>query len=388
VRKGRGAKDMRSFARLAALVTIVLAIALFPASNASAATFNGTVTGSSGWYHDWSFAGPSPSMTGSLSSATHNVYSGAGENMKQPDPLDPPGPNFWGGTGDFTSVYTPTDIKDVQGVTVQYDTSTSPGGACEGVTGPSTPGAQVSCGVVDTLTFTFSHPVTDATLHVMNIGATDTLQSAWVRLTNTSGQSISELSSGASNFAVNGSTIEPDFAVTGQNLGSHATGAGSVKVEGTYTSVTFAVDLEWYSITSVSPQIVGEGVAFNWTLTDPPPTPPTPPTPPVDSGELVVKAASTSTKLKTDKKKTVVSSAYVTPSSAGSLKSISVTCRPKSRSLAARGDIAYCGYTKNLKTGKVKVTPYRKGLSIKVKVKTKSKDSSYQAESWTRTWTS
>ena len=29
--------------------------------------------------------------------------------------------------------------------------------------------------VVDTLTFTFSHPVTDATLHVMNIGATDAI---------------------------------------------------------------------------------------------------------------------------------------------------------------------------------------------------------------------
>lgn len=378
---------MRTSARVAALGVTVLALALFPVANASAATYNGTVTGSSGWYHDWSFAGPSASMTGSLSSAQHNSYSSVGQNMKQPDPLDPPGPNFWGGTGDYSSVYAPTDIKDTTGVTVEYQTDTSPGAACAGVTGPTTAGSQTNCGVVDTLTFTFSRPVTDATLQVMNLGGMNAGQSAWAELVNTSGQTLSTPSSGG-NFVVNGSTIAPVNVVTGTNLGSNATGSGSVKIAGTYSSVTFDVVLQWYSISNVPAAVVTEGVAFNWTLTDPPPTPPTPPTPPVANGEHVVTAASTSTKLKAGKKKTVVSSAYVTPSSAGSLKSISVTCRPKSKSLAARGDVSYCSYTKNLKTGKVTVTPYRKGLSIKVKVKTKSTDSSYQVESWTKTWTS
>ena len=146
-----GVHDMRTSARVVkALGWTVLALALFPSPTLQRRRCNGTVTGSSGWYHDWSFAGPSASMTGSLSSAQHNSYSSVGQNMKQPDPLDPSGAELLVVPATTSSVYANWTSRTPPAS--RWSTrDNSPGAACAGVAGPTTAGSQTNCGVVDTL---------------------------------------------------------------------------------------------------------------------------------------------------------------------------------------------------------------------------------------------
>lgn len=108
------------------------------------------------------------------------------------------------------------------------------------------------------------------------------------------------------------------------------------------------------------------------------------PIPPASDGKVTVKTTKLK-KLPNNKRTTVVKSAKVTPSSAGELKSIRVTCiKP------LRGDVrgAACTHTKNLRTGKVTVTPLGgKGTAVTVTIKTKAKaGSTYQPQTWKKTW--
>lgn len=103
------------------------------------------------------------------------------------------------------------------------------------------------------------------------------------------------------------------------------------------------------------------------------------------AGTLKVNARSAK-KLANNKRTTVVKSAKVTPAADGKIKSITVRCAPKRQS---RGDMRYCTYTKNKKSGKVTVTPLAgRGTTVKVTIKTKPKaGSTYEPETWKRTWT-
>ncbi|MEI2729116.1 MAG: hypothetical protein V9E85_08380 [Candidatus Nanopelagicales bacterium] len=103
------------------------------------------------------------------------------------------------------------------------------------------------------------------------------------------------------------------------------------------------------------------------------------------TASMSVKARSANKSISNSRRTTVVKSAKVRPATAGKLKSIKVSCS-KNRSM--RGDVSYCSYTKNLKTGKVTVTPYAgKGTKVKVTIKTKAKSgSSYTPQTWKRTW--
>ena len=86
-------------------------------------------------------------------------------------------------------------------------------------------------------------------------------------------------------------------------------------------------------------------------------------------------------------KTTVVKSAKVVPSSAGSLKSITVSCKSSSGRMAARGDVRYCSYTKSLKTGKVKVTTYgSKNIKVKVTIVSKPSVAGGEVLRWTKSW--
>ena len=84
---------------------------------------------------------------------------------------------------------------------------------------------------------------------------------------------------------------------------------------------------------------------------------------------------------------TVVKSAKVVPSSAGSLKSITVSCKSSSGRTSTRGDVQYCSYTKSLKTGKVKVTTYgSKNIKVKVTIVSKPSVAGGEVLRWTKSW--
>lgn len=375
---------------LVCAVAVAVGLSGLTIGAAHAADYNGTVTdlGNTYW-NQWSFSGPNGPITATLSSssATHNQYPYEYFAPGSPAPGQPMEDGTWNGTmaawgatGDYSSVYTPTNIKSTDGVTVTYLTgSTDPpeDSSCDGVTGP-TLGQTVMCNDADEITIDFSHEVTDATLHVMNLGGIRNAQSAWVELTNTSGQTLRQESKGG-NFQVVGNKITTINPVEVTSLTNSGTGSGSVTVEGTYTSLTFKVDLAWYGLTSTSAQTVLDAVALNWTLHDDPP--------PAD-GDLVVAAAPASKKLPVRTRTVVVSSAEVEPSDVGRVRSIAVSCRPASSRQAGRGDVRYCRYTKNLRTGRVTVTPLRRGIKVKVTIRSKSTADSYTPQVWKRTWRS
>ncbi len=105
------------------------------------------------------------------------------------------------------------------------------------------------------------------------------------------------------------------------------------------------------------------------------------PVPPATAA-LTVNARAASSKLSKGKNTTVVKSASVSPTNAGKVSSIKVSCRS-----LMRGDVSYCTSTKNLATGKVTVTTHgRAKLTVKVTIKTTSSSPSYQGETWTRQW--
>ncbi|MGA9146844.1 MAG: hypothetical protein WBZ04_04730, partial [Candidatus Nanopelagicales bacterium] len=105
-----------------------------------------------------------------------------------------------------------------------------------------------------------------------------------------------------------------------------------------------------------------------------------------DGAQLVVNTTTKKTLPRTGTT-TVVKSAKITPSSAGSLKSITVSCKSTSNRAATRGDVQYCSYTKSLKTGKVKVTTYgSKTIKVKVKIVTKPAAAGGEVLRWTKSW--
>ena len=109
-------------------------------------------------------------------------------------------------------------------------------------------------------------------------------------------------------------------------------------------------------------------------------------TTPANDAQLVVNATSKK-KLPRSGTTTVVRSAKVTPSSAGSLRSIKVTCKSSNGRVAPRGDVRYCSHTKNLNTGKVKVTTYG-SKNVRVKVTIVSEPSTQGGETlrWKQSW--
>lgn len=204
----------------------------------------------------------------------------------------------WGGHGNYTNAYTDPAIatttgstnSGVNGVTGLWtDWATTQGtGDCGASLVPTTTGVVKTCAGISTITFTFSRPITDAILHIGNLGGTSNYIGgsnrtiafgSWGTLHLTSGQTVTQLAS-AGNFQGSGSTITAATPVLDYNLGSAGVGSGSVQVNGTYSSITMVLDL---NMTMVSPTWVTstnqtvatstalgdassfEGIAFQWT---------------------------------------------------------------------------------------------------------------------------
>ena len=167
--------------------------------------------------------------------------------------------------------FTPNSVTTKEGVTWTWRANRC-GNVNTAYPTPSNP--LVSCPNVSTVTIQFSEPVSNAVVHLANIGGNGnfpisrktsfttgfdmTLFSKWKL---TSGQSLVLLSgSESSNLMVDGNTVRNRYTPNG--LGSrvstrecgyneiacsydNGTGSGSVLVLGTYSTLTFDIDLGW-----------------------------------------------------------------------------------------------------------------------------------------------
>lgn len=193
-------------------------------------------------------------------------------------------------------------------------------------------------------------------------------------------------------------TFTPDFAdpnypVTLTSPRSDSTDQALILEQGSVMTFTLSFDAPVAPspvpvINTAATSLVTEGgpedsESFDPVTVDPLPTPTPTPTPtPSPTAALTVESRAANKKLPKAGKATVVHSAGVSPSSAGGIRSIRVSCNSR-----ARGDIKYCRYSKNLGTGKVTVTTLGKAkLTVKVTIKTKSTSPSYQAQTWSQTW--
>jgi hypothetical protein len=209
---------------------------------------------------------------------------------------------FWGGSGVYTGVYTPEGLADVSGLAVVWRAGNQ---GCSLPGGGLAAGEVITCGTTRTLTFTFSRPVTDAVLHLHNIGGLSTGHTFYSSYTVTSPSTSLELLSRGGNFQVTGGnvigTIEPvgtDVAVPGTNGDElnlrplnpvspaagdyYGTGSGSVRVRGTYTELTFTVTFFVRAFGAPAGNLTSidtngpEGIAFQFTV-PPASTAPVPP---------------------------------------------------------------------------------------------------------------
>lgn len=178
------------------------------------------------------------------------------------------------------TAYTPTSVKDSEGVTWTYRST-----QCASYPTRATP--VQTCSNVDTVTVTFSQPVQNAVIHINNLGGKSsqgaydyTLFSQW---TLTSGQTMKYLSGGdTTNIVLDGNTIrnkntpqdlEAKVAAGSAPFADYAngTGSGSFQVLGTYSSLTFNIDLKWALVNdsgggSPSNANVPEGVSMQISL--------------------------------------------------------------------------------------------------------------------------
>jgi hypothetical protein len=255
----------------------------------------GTLGTSDGWASTLTFSDPAAVATFSVTNAGYK----AGDSDTTCMTTDPCG--WWGvddanGTGDGSSslsnseaAFTPSNVKDFEGVTWTWRST-----LCGSF--PTVASPLVTCPNVSTVTIDFDVPVTNAIVHINNLGGNGTftgydftLFSQW---TLTSGQRLMQLSgSDTTNITLAGDTIRNRF--TPQGLGArvstgestfndpstfydNGTGSGSFLVPGTYQRLTFEVDLKWALVnyTSGTPftDDIPEGVSVQLSFFDGPVT--------------------------------------------------------------------------------------------------------------------
>lgn len=268
--------------RLAKIFTIgVLAVAFAAPTSVSAGndwySDPGTLGSANGWASTLTFTDPAAVASFTVTNAGYYATSGDSTCMT----TDPCG--WWGvdnaagspGAGTESQsnsevAFSPASVKDYEGVTWTWRSTLC--GANPTVASPL-----VSCPGVSTVTIDFDVPVTNAIVHINNLGGNGcypdcstresggfasgydfTLFSQW---TLTSGQRLIQLSgSDTTNITLANKTIRNRF--TPQGLGArvstaesgfddsstfydNGTGSGSFLVPGTYQQLTFNIDLKW-----------------------------------------------------------------------------------------------------------------------------------------------
>ena len=193
----------------------------------------------------------------------------------------------WAGGNSTSAIYTPTAVWSVGGSTW---VNRAPGmcaltaaAAGTGIANPPTitncPGYGTSS--APTVTYTFSQPVTDWLISINDIGGFasggggsgvgGSLYPDWVV---TSGQTLS-LVSGNNNIQVTGGNsiklIAPPTVQANNSTGTtKGVGAGTVKVAGTYSSVTFRLDYYYANYDTSTADLVAnntpDGQAIQWSV--------------------------------------------------------------------------------------------------------------------------
>lgn len=291
-----------NFRRLFATCSVALlagAVASPAAVSAGSVWYSdpGTLGSSDGWASTLTFTDPAVVASFSVTNADYYADLGADTCMTT-DECDWWGVDDAGGTpgagatslSNSEAAYTPSNVKDYEGVTWTWRS-----GLCDSYPTVTTP--VVACSNVSTVTIDFDAPVTNAILHINNLGGNGcfpncedrlndnfdsgfdfTLFSKW---TLTSGQKIRMISgSETTNITLAGKTIKNRY--TPQGLGArvsnresefddsstfydNGTGSGSFLVPGTYEQLTFDIDLNWALVNYASgdPQTsdIPEGVS-------------------------------------------------------------------------------------------------------------------------------
>lgn len=274
------------FRRLTAAFGAIATLALFASSTPASALSGwfsdpGVLGSSGGWDSQLSFTTPAVTATFTVTGAS---YKASGDSTcMTTDPCgwwstDDDAGNHPPDAGDYTAsesnsenAYTPSNVKDYEGVTWTWRS-----GLCSG-NFPTTSTPVKTCPNVGTVTIDFDTPVTNAIIHINNLGGNGnfpgygsrkasgfttgydyTLFSQWKL---TSGQDMFMLSGGATtNITLAGDVIRNRF--TPQGLGArvstkesdyndastfydNGTGSGSFLVAGTYSQITFDIDLKW-----------------------------------------------------------------------------------------------------------------------------------------------
>lgn len=195
--------------------------------------------------------------------------------------------SYWWGDGDYTNVFTPASIGTTTGMTVGWGAGSNQPGFCTSVT-TVTPGVPAKCPTPATVTFTFSQPVSNVVMHLHNLGggAGNGRSSFYSQWNITTGQTITMLNH-AGNIETNGSTIKaiqpPGTGVTEatkltSGTGSilslapqgsrtfYGTGSGSFQVLGTYSQISFSVDLYYFALPNVTNPVTTNPETGEWPL--------------------------------------------------------------------------------------------------------------------------
>jgi len=260
-------------------------------TNASTATYSdvGTLGSSGTWADQLIFTEPNVTATFDVTNTSYKAVLGDNTCMAT-DPClwwstdDITGSNCWRtysyvdtDCDDETSLinstlaYTPNSVSQTEGVTWTWRTP-----LCGDVTTlyPTPDNPSLDCPDESTVTINFSSTVSNAIVHLGNIGGNMTFpvdrssdfttgfdMTFFSKWTLTSDQEIIQLSgSETSNLMLDGNTIRPTFVPQGlgtrPGVGSctyndascsyrNGTGAGSFLVLGTYSSLTFNIDFQW-----------------------------------------------------------------------------------------------------------------------------------------------
>ena len=306
--------------RFFVLSALAIAMALLAGSNTSSATSAvysdpgvlGVSTGGN-WADKLTFTDPNVTATFSVTNTSYKAVLSDATCMNTDTCLwwgtdDTTGDNCWdtysyvdSDCDDETSLVnsvlalTPSSVSSAEGVTWTWR-STLCGNVSSVFPTPSNP--YVDCPNVSTVTIQFSAPVSNAILHLNNIGGNGnyptfrrnslttgfdmTLYSKWEL---TSGQSMVMLSgSETTNLMLDGNTIRNRFTPNG--LGArvsnrecgyneiacqydNGTGSGSFLVLGTYSTLTFDIDLGWSLVNYGPNNPAGLGTMNSWITGNP-----------------------------------------------------------------------------------------------------------------------
>ncbi|MFM8855674.1 MAG: hypothetical protein ACKOI2_00415 [Actinomycetota bacterium] len=266
----------------------------------------GTLGTANGWASTLSFTDPAAVASFTVTNAGY--YASLGDSTCMT--TDPCGwwsvDNASGTNGEGTAslsnseaAYVPSSVKDYEGVTWTWRST-----LCGSF--PTVASPLVSCPDVATVTIDFDVPVTNAIVHINNLGGNGSYPSYAEREGNgyttgydftlfsqwqlTSGQPLIQLSgSETTNITLVGDTIRNRF--TPQGLGArvsnresafddpstfydNGTGSGSFLVPGTYQQLTFQIDLKWalvnYASNTPSSSDIPEGVSVQLSFYDGP----------------------------------------------------------------------------------------------------------------------